>query len=58
MADGQALVPHRKQHFVDDVAGPLVVNEIPRSELGDRQEARARNEVVVATPGAASWDEG
>ncbi|TFE69317.1 hypothetical protein A7Q09_05345 [Methylacidiphilum sp. Yel] len=48
----------RQQHAVDHVPRSLVVDDPARPELGDRQEAGAR-EKLVATPGApATRDEG
>ena len=53
-ARGQRLlVPDRQDHLVDDVLRALVVDERPRPELGDRQEARTGEKLICRSWHAA-----
>src|SRR5208337_386086 len=57
LGDRSVAVGDRQDDLVDDVGGALVIDDAARAELGDRQEARAREEFVAALDAFPRGDE-
>ena len=58
MTQSFAALRDRQDDLVDHVARAFVVDDGPRPELGDGQEARAGQEFVLVAPEPPARDEG